>query len=769
MKKIININFQGRVIPIEESAYETLKQYVDSLRKYFANEEGRDEIINDIESRIAELFSERLKRGTPCIADEDINAVISSIGRPQDFEEQAGPTTDNSNTQQPGQSANQQYAPGGGYSTGRISRGRLYRNADDKIIGGVCSGLANYLNIDPVIMRILFVLLIGLLFWIYILLWIIVPSQSLQTNITKRLYRNADDRVLAGVCGGLSTYFNIESWIPRLIFALPLIIGLISGTMSAIAWNWGFGIGPRIITSSLSGTLFISYIILWIAVPFASTASEKLEMRGEKVDLNSIRDTVKEDLENFKTKAEKWGQEVKQTAQDLGTRAGAFGQTAGTHAKSFAAEAAPLARRAGDGVGHVIGLLFKAFFLLIAGIIAVVLFVLLIALIFGGMAAFPLKNFIMESPLQNMLTWATLIFFLGVPMVGLITWLVRRIMGVRSRNNYLGYIFGGLWVLGWFSVIFLVGTFANNFKVTMPLEDKVAVSTPTDGKLYVGVTRSNLEYYHGDWFGFRFNDNIPVYGVNMDTLMLNTVKVKIVKSRDSSFHATRLRLSQGNSRENAAKNAAKIQFNLEQQDSMLYLPEGFPVSSSDKFRNQKVVVIIEVPVGKRIQLDDALNHYDWFDVNINNRRGWNIDFNDYRDESYAWTVNTEYIMTPADGLKRVSDLDPQELKNGHFKIVIDEDGEKLHVEGSFEDKKNKNHYRYKQLEDSIKEKVNEQLREEQKIKDSAEEKERKEKELKKYKYKGDQTSGGPQSTDAAEPVTESSLLSPMVIFNDHIN
>ena len=194
----------------------------------------------------------------------------------------------------------------------------LYRNADDKIVGGVCSGLANYLGIDPVIMRVIFVILFGALFWVYILLWIIVPSQSLQTNITKRLYRNADDRVLAGVCGGLASYFNIDRWVPRLIFALPLIIGLISGTMNAIWWNWDFGFVPRIVTGSLGSTLFITYIILWIAVPFASTASEKLEMRGEKVDLNSIRDTVKEDLENFKTKTEKWGQEVKQTAQDFG-------------------------------------------------------------------------------------------------------------------------------------------------------------------------------------------------------------------------------------------------------------------------------------------------------------------------------------------------------------------------------------------------------------------------------------------------------------------
>ncbi|HMH22069.1 MAG TPA: hypothetical protein VK563_09845, partial [Puia sp.] len=63
MKKIININFHGRVVPIEETAYEILQEYIESLRKYFANEEGRDEIINDIENRFAELFSEFLKKG----------------------------------------------------------------------------------------------------------------------------------------------------------------------------------------------------------------------------------------------------------------------------------------------------------------------------------------------------------------------------------------------------------------------------------------------------------------------------------------------------------------------------------------------------------------------------------------------------------------------------------------------------------------------------------------------------------------------------------
>ncbi|HTL07720.1 MAG TPA: PspC domain-containing protein [Chitinophagaceae bacterium] len=762
MKKIININFQGRVIPIEESAYDTLKQYVDSLRRYFATEDGRDEIINDIESRIAELFSERLKRGSACITDDDINAVITSMGRPQDFEEQAGAAEAASAYQ----AGSQQQAPPPNYAN--VGRGRLYRNADDKIIGGVCSGLANYMGIDPVILRVIFVILFGALFWIYILLWIIVPSQSLQTNITKRLYRNADDRVIAGVCGGLSSYFNIDSWIPRLVFALPLIIGLISGTMNAIWWNWDFGFAPRVITGSLGSTLFITYIILWIAVPFASTASEKLEMRGERVDLNSIRDTVKEDLENFKTRTEKWGQEVKQTAQDFGNRASSFGQTAGTHAKQFASEAAPLARRAGSGLGHVIGLLFKVFFMFVAGIIAITLLGVLIALLFGGMAAFPLKNFILEGPGQNLLAWATLLLFLGVPLVGLITWLVRRIMGVRSKNHYLGYTFGGLWVVGIFCFVFLIGSFARNFKVRMPLEDKIAVNTPANDKLYVDVTPAHLEYYHGDWFGFRFSDEMPVYGVNMDTLMLNTVRIKLAKSKDSSYHVTRVRLSQGNTRDIAVRNAERIQFAIEQRDSVLYLPEGFPVSASDKFRGQQVLIIIQVPVGKRIELSDALTHYDWFSINVNNRRGWNVNFDDYSDESYNWDANTEYIMTP-EGNRKVSELDPEELKNGRFKIIIDEKNEKIKSENDFENKGDKNHYRYKQLEDSIKEKAKEQLREELKIQDSI----KREKRLKEIIKTSSASDNAPASSNGGddEPGTagsEGHIMSPLMMLSGMI-
>src|SRR3569832_1382769 len=86
MKKIININLSGRVIPIEDSAYESLQRYIESLRRYFANEEGRDEIINDIESRIAALMNDQIKKGASAVTDTDIEAIINSMGRVEDFE-----------------------------------------------------------------------------------------------------------------------------------------------------------------------------------------------------------------------------------------------------------------------------------------------------------------------------------------------------------------------------------------------------------------------------------------------------------------------------------------------------------------------------------------------------------------------------------------------------------------------------------------------------------------------------------------------------------
>src|ERR1044071_4564229 len=131
MKKIININLSGRVIPIEDSAYEKLQSYIESLRRYFANEEGRDEIINDIESRIAELMNEKVRKGASSVTDADVDEIINSMGRPEDFDAEAAAAEKNQDTSN-AQNTKQEYS----YTT--QSRGRLYRNTGDKFIAGVC-------------------------------------------------------------------------------------------------------------------------------------------------------------------------------------------------------------------------------------------------------------------------------------------------------------------------------------------------------------------------------------------------------------------------------------------------------------------------------------------------------------------------------------------------------------------------------------------------------------------------------------------------------
>jgi phage shock protein PspC (stress-responsive transcriptional regulator) len=210
MKKVININFQGRVVPIEESAYDILKKYVESLRNFFANEEGRDEIINDIEGRIAELFTETLKKGTTCITDDDVNTIIASIGRPEDFDgEEAnvksqlgGEKKQESENGYSNTSFNQQsYAA---YTS--ESHRKLYRDENNKVLGGICSGLANHFGIDPTIVRILAVIFFGAFFLPYLILWVVIPSTATKVigSQRKRLYRDTDDKIIAGVCSGLA-------------------------------------------------------------------------------------------------------------------------------------------------------------------------------------------------------------------------------------------------------------------------------------------------------------------------------------------------------------------------------------------------------------------------------------------------------------------------------------------------------------------------------------------------------------------------------------
>jgi hypothetical protein len=296
--------------------------------------------------------------------------------------------------------------------------------------------------------------------------------------------------------------------------------------------------------------------------------------------------------------------------------------------------------------------------------IALALFGTLMALLFGGVPIMSFKEFLLEGFWQNFLAWSSVFLFLGVPVIALITWLIRRIMGVRSKNHYLGYVFGTLWFIGIISAALLTGSIFRSFKSRNFVEENVSMVQPVHGKLYLDVTTSNINYryYSNDWFDW--DEDWPLFGANLDSFMLNTVRVDVVKSTDSAFHATKVKFSHGTDPVNARNLAEKINFQTYQVDSILYLPKGFSISKNERFRNQQILMILQVPVGKRFFFDRALSKYNWFDVRYNRHGGFDID--DTWDRTYRVENDKEYIMT-SDGPRKVKDLDPVALSKGEYK------------------------------------------------------------------------------------------------------
>lgn len=162
MKKTFSVNLGNLVYNIDEDAYLLLKEYLDRIEAYFQDEKDQEDILNDIEGRISELFSENLGTSKQVVTLKDVEKVISIMGDPEEI---SGGTEEKQK-----ETFTETY-----YTRPK----RLYRDPDNRIIGGVSGGLGAYLNTDPVIIRVLFVVLCllglsGLL--IYIIMWIVVPE-----------------------------------------------------------------------------------------------------------------------------------------------------------------------------------------------------------------------------------------------------------------------------------------------------------------------------------------------------------------------------------------------------------------------------------------------------------------------------------------------------------------------------------------------------------------------------------------------------------------
>jgi len=510
MKKIININLSGRLIPIEDSAYEILSQYLGSLKKYFSKEEGGDEIVSDIESRIAEVFQDLLKKGAHCITDDDVTAIKASMGTPEQFEDAAGEGT----------------------------RQEQKSSSDDDFI----------------------------------------PRPR------KRLYRDPENKVLSGVCSGLGAYFNVDPVIFRIIFAL-LAIG-------------GFGTG------------ILVYFILWIATPSADTAAEKLEMRGERIDLNTIRSTIQDELSHMKGQVKNVGDDIRNFSQGRGKQVG-------NDIERFFVNLA-------SGLGKVLVFVTKGFFYFFAVVMLICLIVVGIAIAISSAALFPIKDLFLSSPVQSLLIWPAIGLLIGIPIVALVIFIIRKLTGVKETNRYAGYTLTFLWLLGLAFAAIITTSLVKDFRRPATETETVAIQQPSQGKLILKRTPGIMAESEGEDFSF-FDDHLLIAD---DTVIINYIRIRVEKSQNDSFSVDVSRFSRGRNVQQARELASDIAFHLNQKDSILYLPEGFSLPPHSTYRGQRVTVTIKVPVGKNIEIDrDVYRNYS-FSRYSHDDDNWDNDYND---------------------------------------------------------------------------------------------------------------------------------------------
>lgn len=178
MKKTFTVNLNGIVFHIDEDAYQLLDSYLTNLRIHFSREEGSDEIMSDFEARISELLNERIRLGFNVITIEHVEEVIQRMGKPEELfageEKNAGSEF----------SAATETTSG---ASDRRFRKRLMRDPDDKMLGGVASGLATYFGIDTTLLRLVMILLLIVAMTvpitiIYVVLWLVLPLARTATD-----------------------------------------------------------------------------------------------------------------------------------------------------------------------------------------------------------------------------------------------------------------------------------------------------------------------------------------------------------------------------------------------------------------------------------------------------------------------------------------------------------------------------------------------------------------------------------------------------------
>ncbi|MDR0833138.1 MAG: DUF2807 domain-containing protein [Candidatus Symbiothrix sp.] len=286
MKKTLTINLNGTVFSIDEDAYELLENYLRNLRHSFRREEGATEIMSDIEARIEELFSSYIRLGHNVVDIAEVELVIAQMGQPADFGMDENAASEHAN--EPAAEAAQK---------------KFYRDGDDKLIAGLCSGVAAYLNTDVLPIRIITIVLLffsaGWMLPLYLVLWIFIPEAKTAeeklkmrgqavtvenigkivanaTEEAKRVYNDNKSGCLSGFVTALAGFFKVCLIILGLIVGVPLLIALAALVIGIIGAIAGIGTGVALLpfagefVTAAYPVLASVGLFLLIGIPIAS-------------------------------------------------------------------------------------------------------------------------------------------------------------------------------------------------------------------------------------------------------------------------------------------------------------------------------------------------------------------------------------------------------------------------------------------------------------------------------------------------------------------
>jgi phage shock protein PspC (stress-responsive transcriptional regulator) len=554
MKKTISINISGIVFHIEDDGYDKLRNYLDSINRYFSTYEDSQEIIADIENRIAEIFSAKLNTEKEVITAEDVSSLITTMGTISDFkaveeEEDKNPSSFAEESKSSGS-----YSSGTFNETTQTSK-RLYRDEKRKLIGGVAAGLAGYFEVDPIWIRLAIIALFfgfsflpamsGFIAIAYIVLWFVLPVGIIteeEDNI-KKLYRNPDNKVISGVCSGLAAYFGTDITVIRVLFVLGLFLG---------------------------GSTIVLYLVLWAITPEAHTITEKMKMQGEPVTLSNIETNVKKNLNLADDKEE-----------NPLTKILLF------PFRVIAIILSGIAKILGPAllvVGEVVRIVFGSLLILVPlGLFISLVFAL--AVIYGVTdhgfifnTDLPVDTIISGVPkVAALAAFGTLvipIIFIGI--IGATVLAKKRVV-----HPAFGLTLLGLFIISLVFTAFTVPSIVKDYRRKAKFEEEIVF--PMRYKTF--TLKGNA------------NDDVDYAKVDLFLRGYSGTEVKLVKE----FSA------RGFNKSEAIKNAHMIDYNVVQKDSSIVFDWDFTFNENAVFRAQDLDLTLYIPYGKEFYIDEDMD------------------------------------------------------------------------------------------------------------------------------------------------------------------